>query len=361
MEGNTFCAFLKRAYDDIVHFRPNMINLPAGRQGKRLVRHLADAFKWLTKTGPNNHFGWYWVIILPALVLQSNDKKAKAELNNLLIKQRLDLVEEGQLNKLLESANTIQKKLNRRPQKPRKTSKANLNSDIINQAQEGNLGAALRLIDPENLGVSQSSNTTFDALRSQFPERKSETTLPAIDPLAAAPLGHITAANVKEAIEKLHGTGGPSHISAKLLKKIIFNQTFRTESRRIIDVFTTIIKLFATKQMAQNDTIPLRASRLIAINKPGGSVRPIKIGEIYKRLMTKVLAREANPYVKLAVGSTQCNGLPGACEASHAALGQRFSEGKCVVIIDAKCAYNNLDRTKALRTAHQIVPEVYPT
>ena len=50
-----------------------------------------------------------------------------------------------------------------------------------------------------------------------------------------------------------------------------------------------------------------------------------------------------------------------ACESSHAALALQFASGKSALIIDAKCAFNNLERTKALRATQQIVPEVYLT
>ena len=67
--------------------------------------------------------------------------------------------------------------------------------------------------------------------------------------------------------------------------------------------------------------------RLVAIRKEKGH-RPVAIAEIYRRLITKVLAKEARPYIKLATGSIQCNGLSSACEAAHENVDALYKEGK---------------------------------
>ena len=80
----------------------------------------------------------------------------------------------------------------------------------------------------------------------------------------------------------------------------------------------------------------MRAVRIIAIQKPTGGVRLIGIGEITRRILTKVLAWDIKEDIKLATGTTQCSGLTGACEASISAMDKEYQEVKSILIIDAK-------------------------
>ena len=100
------------------------------------------------------------------------------------------------------------------------------------------------------------------------------------------------------------------------------------------------------------------AVRLIAINKNPG-IRPIGIGESMRRIITKCLSWEAKDHIKAATGPLQTSGLPGAVEACYASLDKSYKEGKAILLIDATNAYNNMSRTEALRTTHELCPELY--
>lgn len=105
------CHFLTSAYERIVSFRPNHMNLPSNKQRKRLAKLLAEGFSWITTPGCKKHLSWYFVIVIPALILQSNGKKAKNLQNTKTLQSRLDLLEEGQLEEILNEALRIQSKL----------------------------------------------------------------------------------------------------------------------------------------------------------------------------------------------------------------------------------------------------------
>ena len=82
------------------------------------------------------------------------------------------------------------------------------------------------------------------------------------------------------------------------------------------------------KEIALEITAPMRAVRIIALSKTDGGIRPIGIGEIRRRAITKTLAEAIKNDVKIAIGSIQCAGLPGACEAAIKATEEAYQGGK---------------------------------
>ena len=98
---------------------------------------------------------------------------------------------------------------------------------------------------------------------------------------------------------------------------------------------------------------------MIAVKKPNGGIRPIGVGEVVRRIITKVLARETREEIKAATEDVQVAGLKGACEAAVGAMENQYEAGKTLLILDAEGAYCSLDRTKAMRTTAEIVPEAY--
>lgn len=227
---------------------------------------------------------------------------------------------------------------------------------------EGNLNAAKQLPNPDDLGVATPSNETLENLRKQFPKGKTTSTLPEANLCEASPMGHTDVPRIKAAISKLNGTGGPSHLDSKFLKKLLLSNFFNNEAVQIITSLAAITNHFATSLTNHNEPEPLRAVRLIALNKPDGSHRSICVGEIYKRLLTKLLAAEAKKFIKSAVGALQCNGLHGACEAAHAALDEEFNSGKCALILDAKSAFNLLnERWRSKRHIKSSLKSTLPT
>ena len=103
---------------------------------------------------------------------------------------------------------------------------------------------------------------------------------------------------------------------------------------------------------------PLIASRLVAIDKCPG-VRPIGIGEVSRRIISKAILTIINADIQEAVGTHQlCVGQKYSCEAAIHALESIFdreaTEG--VLLIDASNAFNNLNRRATLANVQLICP-----
>ena len=105
-------------------------------------------------------------------------------------------------------------------------------------------------------------------------------------------------------------------------------------------------------------TSALAACRLIPLDKNPG-VRPIGICEVARRIIGKAVLSVVNPEIQQAAGFLQlCAGQPGGIEAAihHTMYDNPDTDG--VLLVDARNAFNSLNRDAALRNIRWICPEV---
>ena len=105
----------------------------------------------------------------------------------------------------------------------------------------------------------------------------------------------------------------------------------------------------------------LVASRLIPLDKGGGGVRPIGVGEVIRRVISKSVMKVVKPDVMSASGSLQlCAGQPSGSEAAIHAMRNIFDEDdtEAILLIDASNAFNSLNRAAALNNIRILCPMV---
>lgn len=98
------------------------------------------------------------------------------------------------------------------------------------------------------------------------------------------------------------------------------------------------------------------ACRLIALDKCPG-VRPIGIGEISRRVISRAIARVLSDDIQAAAGPLQlCAGHQSGCEAAVHAMRTLFNdpETEAIIMVDATNAFNSLSRQNALRNIHHL-------
>ena len=102
--------------------------------------------------------------------------------------------------------------------------------------------------------------------------------------------------------------------------------------------------------MDPNDLSALVACRLIALNKCTG-VRPIRIGEVVRRILGKVILSTIGKEIQDAAGALQVSaGQQAGCEAALYAM-RKFSndpDTETILLVDASNAFNLLNRKVAL-------------
>ena len=102
----------------------------------------------------------------------------------------------------------------------------------------------------------------------------------------------------------------------------------------------------------------LMSCRLIALNKNPG-VRPIGVGEALRRLLGKAMVLTTGMDVEELCGADQLSsGLKGGIEGAIHSVNRIFSEGSSlgygVLMVDAKNAFNSVNRVVELWNARSL-------
>ena len=359
MEVRELCRQVKDAHEKISRFRKNIHPIPANKTGKAFLNIYAEALEWAAKENIEEHFGWYAATVLPAICLQIGDIKATLRQKTDTLKLNLEKIETGRISDVIISACKIQDKLKKRRKLNRNKRKINWVTRARTKVQQGEIGQAARALEENETEIVTPTNDSIQKIGEMYPRSKpSSETTPKADPTRTA-LTHFTPSQIRKAIQSIQGSGGISQIDAKAYRRIINNKTFKTEGNKIVNALAEATNKIAYKYAEEETTMPLRALRMIAIKKPDGSLRPIGIGEIPRRIITKVIAWEIKNDVKEATGSIQCQGLTGACEAAIEAMNEMYAEGKSILVLDAEGAFNNLNRGRMLKNVHRQLPEAY--
>ncbi len=140
-------------------------------------------------------------------------------------------------------------------------------------------------------------------------------------------------------------------VDANGFKRILACKSFKQSSVALCDALATLTRNFCTEYVDPWSIEALVASRLIPQDKNGGAVRPIGVGEVVRRVISKCVMKVVKPDVMEASGSLQlCAGQPSGSEAAIHAMRNIFDadDTDAVLLIDASNAFNSLSRAAAL-------------
>lgn len=164
---------------------------------------------------------------------------------------------------------------------------------------------------------------------------------------------------VKEVAHKMGGSGGPGGSDGKSLRKWLLH--FGVTRKDLQKEVGLLIQRLANENVRWETIRGFMADRLIALNKSPG-VRPIGIGECWRRLFAKVILKETGGDATEACGVSQlCCGLECGIEGAIKAAVELVDEyGKeeswCYLLVDAKNAFNEINRVQMLWTIRHLLP-----
>jgi hypothetical protein len=154
---------------------------------------------------------------------------------------------------------------------------------------------------------------------------------------------------------------GPSGLRAEHLKELILSDA----SDQMLDSLAALVSSLASGRAIDPLRQLLGGARLIAINKKDpGSVRPIAIGEILRRLTGKVVLASIATLGKAALGSNQFGvGVPNGSERiTHLVRNacRNPPKGTVLLKVDVKNAFNSASRAVMLSAVGAHVPQLLP-
>ena len=99
------------AYEVIVKWRKNLFELPKGASGKSFVTAITSLIDaWNNKTDKRDH-ALYAVAIMPNLLLQKTNNKARGKENKETLTRRLEMWNSGKITELLREGEALQRRL----------------------------------------------------------------------------------------------------------------------------------------------------------------------------------------------------------------------------------------------------------
>ena len=159
---------------------------------------------------------------------------------------------------------------------------------------------------------------------------------------------------------KVQGSAGPSGMDATGWRRICTG--FHGASRDLCNALAAFTRRICSTFTDPSGLAAFIASRLIPLNKNPG-VRPIGICETVRRIVGKAVLNVTKADIQSAVGPLQlCAGHDAGCEAAIHAMRKIFDdeETEGVLLVDAKNAFNSLNRAAALHNCQVLCPSLAP-
>jgi hypothetical protein len=301
-------------------------------------------------------------MVLPALVLQKPFKTSKSK------ERRMKQWKDGNFLPLLEEAKVIQARLTQSPQNQHGIS--SLSQRFSDLMKRGKLKQAMRLISKGDTKVLplddlvDEAHTVRDVLMEKHPNGQSlhqeAISHPVESSTHAIIYDEIDGAAILKSALKTEGGAGPSGLDAYAWKRMC--SSFQKVSSDLCAALAACAKRISCQYVDPEPLKPLQLTsyRLVALDKCPG-VRPIGVGEVARKIMSRCILSVVQSDILETVGSRQlCIGQKCGCEAAIHALNEVFNEEQTegVLLVDASNAFNNLNRKAALVNAINLCPSI---
>ena len=371
LNGSEFEELVNEAYNQIVHWRHNLFDVPKGKAGNKFVAELCNLLQQFSDGTAMERISLRAAMTIPALLPQKPHRRSSTHDHIQCLERRLNSWHAGNIPSLLHEGRSLQRTLDSFPRRQQDDT-ASLSRAIQKLVTQGNIKRALQLI-------TEKSGQGYLPLHSKQPDGRSvkEHLLekhPSPQPLHPSaisdqppiPAPHPTFYDridgpfICSVALQMNGSAGPSGLDAKAWKRICCS--FHNTSSDLCKVLAKIARKLCTLFVDPQGIEAFTACRLIALDKNPG-VRPIGIGETLRRLISKAILKVTKDEIHRTVGSLQlCAGQDPACESGVLAMEAMFENDKteAVMLVDASNAFNSLNREAALKNIHILCPAIAP-
>ena len=344
-------------YKRLIPLPPSHYNVPRAGVGKDFVNTLSSIMNDVIDRKCNmEKFLTFQMVILqriPAVKTMSDVRRR--------LKWRLDLWKSKQYTVLVED--TIRSMEASLSKARGSTTPAQRAKAFDAKVKRGKLRSAVRYItDREGGGVlypqdidDKSGKTVIDALRDKHPPMREPgaAAMPTFDTTPCLVDLDITEGTVEAVASKLSGSAGLGGMDSVALKHILLQHGGASKILR-----QTVAKFARWMSNSYPPWAAYRAlqwNRLVALGKNPG-IRPLGIGDIWRRLLAKCNLAVSGPAAKDACGADQlCAGLSAGIEGAIHGMSQTWTESDAIdrwgfLLVDARNAFNEINRISMLWT-----------
>ena len=228
-----FCEEINNIYNEVVHFRRNIFNLPSGGAGKHFIEELTFWLKQFNSNSDLNSVALKAFKVLPSVVLQKPSATSKSKEHSVATERRLALWRQGDLNMLMKEIRFIQ---DRFVNSKRARSVEDISRTFAKLVFQGKLTAAIKLLDKENSsGLLNLSDEVLAQLKEKHPvpaEIEEECLLHG--PVDLVPPGIFDLVNEQRIVDsalKTKGSAGPSGMDAECAVEFSAQRTLRQRGK----------------------------------------------------------------------------------------------------------------------------------
>ena len=362
-------AEVVKAYKVITSWRKNIFLPPRGNAGTDFIKELTRLIDLFVNKTRWERLAIPLVHIFMPLMLQKPSKTSKAKDHAKYLQTRLEKWKAGNLKELLDEGIAIQKRITTSlKHKIESNRKA-----FCRLMLDGKVKRALGFINNNNdiKGVHTPSNEIQQILKSKHP--KAEASFPdALLPNSDTTVQTVVFENISDEIiqkcsKNLHGSGGPTQIDSEVWKHILCSRSYGREPSNLAESIAGLAKRLSSENIHPQCLREFTSSRLIPLDKgcdstgkPG--VRPIGIGEVLRRIISKAVLSLLKSDIQNAAGTLQmCTGLRSGIEAAIHMTNATWQDEstEAMLFVDADNAFNRLNRKAALHNVKQLCPSLH--
>ena len=362
--GEQVCDFLISAYDEVVHWGPNVFLIPYGKAGKHFIKELARLYQAFAEDTALSSIALMACSVLQPLLLQKPYKQSKAKDHSAHLLRRLELWNQGSFDALIKEGRCIQDHLKRGLSSRNEPKDPSRLFDHL--MSEGKVSMALRLLSEKSKGgvlsLDSSIPSGFDSSGKQLFRTVREILMekhPAAIPASPSILldsssetqhydpiifDFITGDLIKKASLNTHGAAGPSGVDAYAWRRMC--TSFGEASVGLCEALASVARRLCTAHLVPSVLMPFQSCRLIPLDKCPG-VRPIGIGDVPRRIVSKAVLYAIGDDIVSAAGPLQtCACHEAGSEAAVHAMKELFgaATSEAALLVDATNAFNCVNR-----------------
>ena len=238
--------------------------------------------------------------------------------------------------------------------------KRNLERAIL-MAKEGNLGKAVKCL--QSLGMAENNERTLDQLIEKHPTGK------AVTDKQLLPMNTALKATSESVLREIASFAAGSYPGRSSLRfehlQEAFNCSVPLVAQNCLDSFSSVVNIFLSGTAASAASKHICGANLIALKKNGDAIRPIAVGEIIRRIVSKVACSSVlSDASKLLVPHQVGVGVPAACESVIHSVrdfikANDHRSDMAMLKIDFTNAFNLVDRQTFINEVKVKFPSIY--
>ena len=303
----------------------------------------------------NSLDSWFDLLIFPLAALHVPKKTEKVRNLTTWVKHNITNWRESGLSNIPDPRPPLKSTISTETLRARRTEA---------KLADGDVHGAVRLLTSDDV-MAKMDSETFTALMEKHPPHPMPTHFPDA-PSSSRPLNTVSPEEILNAVRSFNpgSAGGLDGLCPQVLKDILLDPTLEGHDR-LVSSFKNFINLILNGEIPLLIRPMFLGAALIALSKKDGGVRPIAIGNVWRRLVAKIICGRIRPSLETFLSPHQLGVcVSGGAEiGAHAAriyLSARHTSQKVFLKLDFRNAFNELRRDDMLKVVLELCPEYYP-